>query len=235
VGSHCEKLATGVRRNDSRLSSERAERSAAQHIRKPSLKEKVYEALRREITDGSLFPGDLLKERELADLYGVSKTPVREALSLLEQENLVKAIPRAGYMVTQLTLRDVQEVHQLRVTLESMAARLAAENITDEELEELEAMTATSDPEEARLFNRQFHLVIARASGNSRLAKMIEQLLDDTDRWAAIDVARLTPSVLLIGHQAELEALRTREPDIAEKAMREHVQRVYQHLSALYP
>ena len=224
-----------MRRNDSRSSSERAERSAAQHIRKTSLKEKVYEALRREITDGSLLPGDLLKERELADLYGVSKTPVREALSLLEQENLVKAIPRAGYMVTQLTLRDVQEVHQLRITLESMAARLAAENITDEELEELEAMTATSDPQEALLFNHRFHSVIARASGNARLAKMIEQLLDDTDRWAALDVARLTPTVLLIGHQAELEALRTRDPDIAEKAMREHVQRVYQHLSALYP
>jgi DNA-binding GntR family transcriptional regulator len=207
---------TGVRKDDSRLSDERAERSAAQHIRKTSLKEQVYEALRREITDGSLLPGDLLKERELADLYGVSKTPVREALSLLEQENLVKAIPRAGYMVTQLTLRDVQEVHQLRVTLESMSARLAAENITNEELEELEAMTATSDPQEALLFNHRFHSAIARASGNSRLA-------------------RLTPTVLLIGHQAELEALRTRDPDIAEKAMREHVQRVYQHLSALYP
>ena len=228
-------MVTGVRNDDSRLSGERAERSAAQYIRKTSLKQKVYEALRREITDGSLLPGDLLKERELAELYGVSKTPVREALSLLEQENLVKAIPRAGYMVTQLTLRDVQEVHQLRVTLESMAARLAAENISDEELEELEGMAATSDPEEALLFNHRFHLVIARASGNSRLAKMIEQLLDDTDRWAALDVARLTPTVLLIGHQAELEALRTRDPDIAEKAMREHVQRVYQHVSALYP
>ena len=228
-------MVTGVRNDDSRLSGERAERSAAQYIRKTSLKQKVYEALRREITDGSLLPGDLLKERELAELYGVSKTPVREALSLLEQENLVKAIPRAGYMVTQLTLRDVQEVHQLRVTLESMAARLAAENISDEELEELEGMAATSDPEEALLFNHRFHLVIARASGNSRLAKMIEQLLDDTDRWAALDVARLTPTVLLIGHEAELEALRTRDPDIAEKAMREHVQRVYQHLSALYP
>lgn len=226
---------TGVRNDGSQLSGERAERSAAQYIRKTSLKQKVYEALRREITDGSLLPGDLLKERELAELYGVSKTPVREALSLLEQENLVKAIPRAGYMVTQLTLRDVQEVHQLRVTLESMAARLAAENISDEELEELEGMAATSDPEEALLFNHRFHLVIARASGNSRLAKMIEQLLDDTDRWAALDVARLTPTVLLIGHEAELEALRTRDPDIAEKAMREHVQRVYQHLSALYP
>ena len=200
-----------------------------------SLKEEVYEAVRQDIMDGKFSPGDLLKERELAEKYGVSKTPVREALSLLEQDELVKVIPRAGYIVTQLTLRDVQEVRQLRVILESMAARLAAENITDEELEELEGMTATSDPEEALLFNHRFHSVIARASGNSRLAKMIEQLLDDTDRWAALDVARLTPAVLLIGHRAELEALRTRDPDIAEEAMREHIERVYHHLSELYP
>jgi DNA-binding FadR family transcriptional regulator len=64
---------------------------------------------------------------------------------------------------------------------------------------------------------------------------MIEQLLDDTDRWAALEVARLTPAVLLIGHRAELEALRTRDPDIAEAAMRKHVESVYQHLSELYP
>jgi len=202
---------------------------------KVSLKQEMYDCIRRDILGGSFLPGDLLREKELAARYGVSKTPVREALSLLAQEEMVKAVPRAGYMVKQLTLRDLQEVHQLRITLESMAARLAAENITDEELSKLEGLTATSDPDEALLFNHRFHSVVARASGNSRLAKMIEQLLDDTDRWAALEVVRLTPAVLLIGHQAELEALRTRNPDTAEAAMREHVERVYGHLSALYP
>ena len=213
----------------------KGEGSESRRPSRSSLKEEVYEAVRRDIMDGTFPPGDLLKERELAEKYGVSKTPVREALSLLEQDELLRAIPRAGYMVTQLTLRDLQEVHQLRVTLEAMAARRAAESITDEELEELERLTSTSDPEEARLFNRQFHSVVARASGNSRLVKMIEQLLDDTDRWAALEIAELTPAVLLVGHQAELDALRTRDPDTAEEAMREHVERVYQHLSALYP
>ncbi len=221
-------------RKESQPSNPNSERPGSR-TRQPSLRQKVYEALRREITEGSLRSGDLLRERELADIYGVSKTPVREALSLLEQENLVKAIPRAGYMVTQLSFRDLQEIHQLRITLESMAARLAAENITDEELDQLEGLTATSEPEEALVFNHRFHSVIARASGNSRLAKMIESLLDDTDRWAALEVARRTPSVLLIGHQAELEALRTRDPDVAAEVMREHVQRVYNHLSELYP
>jgi DNA-binding GntR family transcriptional regulator len=209
--------------------------SESRRTNRSSLKEEVYEAVRRDIMDGTFPPGDLLKERELAEKYGVSKTPVREALSLLEQDELVKVIPRAGYMVTQLTLRDLQEVRRLRVTLEAMAARLAVKRITEKELEELEGLTSTSDPEEARLFNRQFHSVVARASGNTRLAKMIEQLLDDTDRWAALEIAGLTPALLLVGHHAEFEALRTRDPDIAEEAMRKHVESVYQHLSELYP
>jgi len=198
---------------------------------KGSLKEEVYEGIRQDIMDGTFLPGDLLKERELAERYSVSKTPVREALSMLEQDNLVKTIPRAGYMVTQLTFRDLQEVCQLRIILEPMAARLAAENLTDEDLEQLEELTVTSDPEEARLFNRRFHLLIARASGNSRLARMIEQLVDDMDRWAALDLASYRPEVLLIGHQAELEALRTRDPQLTEEMMREHIRTVYQHLS----
>ncbi len=217
------------------MARQRAENLGSRRPKKGSLKEEVYDGIRQDIMEGNFLPGDLLKERELAEKHGVSKTPVREALSMLEQDNLVRTIPRAGYMVTALTLRDLQEIHQLRITLESMAARLATENLTDGEIEELARLTSTSDPEEARLFNRQFHSAIARASGNSRLARMIGQLLDETDRWAALDVARLSPAVLLIGHQAELEALRTRDPDMVEQAMREHVQRVYDHLSALYP
>jgi DNA-binding GntR family transcriptional regulator len=202
---------------------------------KHSLKQEVYDGIRQDILNGTFLPGDLLKERELAAKYGVSKTPVREALSLLAQEEMVKAVPRAGYMVTQLTRRDLQEVYQLRLTLEAMAARLAAENITDEELEELQALTSTSDPQEARAFNHRFHSAIARASGNFRLAKMIEGLLDDTDRWDPLVVARLSAALLLTGHREELEALRTRDPDIAEQAIRKHVERIYRHLSALYP
>lgn len=213
------------------MAVEKQGESGSGRLQKGSLKEEVHEGIRQDIMDGTFLPGDLLKERELAEKYGVSKTPVREALSMLEQDNLVKTIPRAGYMVTQLTLRDLQEVYQLRVILEPLAARLAAESLTDEDLQELERLTVTSDPEEARLFNRRFHLLIARASGNSRLARMIGQLLDDMDRWAALDLESYRPEVLLIGHQGELAALRTRDPQVTEETMREHIRTVYQHLS----
>jgi DNA-binding GntR family transcriptional regulator len=209
--------------------------SASQRISKTSLKHEVYDDVRRDILRGTFQPGDLLRERELAAKYGISKTPVREALTLLVQEEMVKAVPRAGYMVTQLTMRDVQEVYQLRLTLEAMAARLAAQRISDEELEELERLTSASTPDEAVVFNHQFHVEVARASGNSRLAKMIEQLLDDMDRWAGVEFPRFSGSELRRGHKAELDALRTRDPEIAEKAFLSHLQEVHQHLLALYP
>ena len=202
---------------------------------KTSLRRELYEGIRRDIVRGTFQPGDLLRERELASKYGVSKTPVREALSLLAQEEMVKAVPRAGYMVTQLTMRDVQEVYHLRLTMEPMAARLAAERITDEELQKLERLTSASNPDEAVMFNHQFHLEVARASGNSRLAKMIEQLLDDMDRWAGVEFSRFSDAELRRGHKAELDALRTRDPDIAEKAFLNHLRLVYQYLVALYP
>jgi len=217
------------------MARQRTESSESRRPKKASLKEEVYDGIRQDIMEGTFLPGDLLKERELAEKHGVSKTPVREALSMLEQDNLVRTIPRAGYMVTGLTLRDLQEICQLRIILEPMAARLAMQNLTDEEIDELARVTYTSDPEEARLFNRQFHSAIARASGNSRLAKMIDQLVEQTDRWAALDAVKLNPAVLLRGHQAELEALRTRDPNVVEQAMREHVQGLYDHLSSLYP
>jgi DNA-binding GntR family transcriptional regulator len=207
----------------------------SQRSGRTSLTREVYDDIRRDIVRGRFQPGDLLRERELATKYGISKTPVREALSLLAQEEMVKAVPRAGYMVTQLTMRDVQEVYQLRLTLEAMAARLAAERATDEELQELERVTSGSNPDDALLFNHQFHLGVARASGNSRLAKMIEQLLDDTDRWAGVDLPSFSEAELRRGHKTELDALRTRDPDIAEQALLNHLREVYKHLLALYP
>jgi DNA-binding GntR family transcriptional regulator len=209
--------------------------SRSHRVVKTSLKHELYADIRRDIVRGAFQPGDLLRERELAARYGVSKTPVREALSLLAQEEMVKAVPRAGYMVTQLTMRDVQEVYHLRLTLEAMAARLAAERITDQELQELERLTSASNPDEAVLFNHQFHLGVARASGNSRLAKMIEQLLDDMDRWAGLDFSRFSDADLRRGHKPELDALRSGDPDMAEKVFVNHLREVHQLLLALYP
>lgn len=196
---------------------------------KNSLKDEVYKAIRENIINGSFCPGDLLKERELAEVYGVSKTPVREALSLLEQENLVEAIPRAGYMVTHITMRDVQEAYQLRLALETEAIRLAAERITEEEIKALEERADAASAEEMRVRNREFHLIIAQASGNSRLAKLIEQLLDEMDRMMALDPHIFSPTGPY-EHTTMLEALKSRDAQLAQKAMRKHVEEACQRV-----
>jgi DNA-binding GntR family transcriptional regulator len=212
------------------MTPNRQDRGSSSRSHKASLKHDVYEGIRADIIEGSVLPGDLLKERELAEVYGVSKTPVREALALLEQESLVQSIPRAGYMVTQPSLSDLQDLYQLRLALETTAIRLAAENISEQDLARLEEIAFTSDPEKARAHNREFHSLVAWASGNSRLARIVDQLLDEMDRWAALDLRSLSVEVLLIGHRRELEALKTRDPDLAEQVMRDRIQTLYQHL-----
>lgn len=154
-----------------------------------SLARRAYEALKGDILTCELAPGAQIFEAELAARYGMSKTPVREALNLLGQEGLVQVLPRRGYLVAPVTLRDVQEVFQLRLLLETAAAELAAEHITEEGLRQLKALVAVrytyrDRASYARFLraNRAFHVAVAEASGNRRLALFVGKLLEDMER-----------------------------------------------------
>src|SRR5918999_630461 len=135
-----------------------------------SLARRAYESLKQDILTCLLRPGTQIFEGELAARYGTSKTPVREALNLLGQEGLVQVLPRRGYLVAPITLRDVQEVFQLRLLLETAAAELAAEHITEEGLRQLRALVAVrytyrDRASYARFLraNRDFHIAVAQA------------------------------------------------------------------------
>lgn len=154
-----------------------------------SLARRAYEALKQDILTCALRPGAQIFEGELAARYGMSKTPVREALNLLGQEGLVQVLPRRGYLVAPVTLRDVQEVYQLRLLLETAAAELAAEHITEEQLRRLKALVAVRYTYRDRASygrflraNREFHVAVAEASGNRRLAAFVGKLLEDMER-----------------------------------------------------
>ena len=154
-----------------------------------SLARRAYEALKQDILTCELAPGAQIFEGELAARYGTSKTPVREALNLLGQEGLVEVLPRRGYLVAPVTLRDVQEVFQLRLLLETAAAELAAEHITEEGLRQLRALVAVRYTYRDRASysrflraNRAFHIAVAEASGNQRLAAFVGKLLEDMER-----------------------------------------------------
>jgi DNA-binding GntR family transcriptional regulator len=212
----------------------------------PSKKELVYFGLREAIINHELAPGQIVNESEIAAQYGVSKSPVREALHELTYERYVNPIPRTGYMVTHITRRDIREAYHLRQLLEVEAAGLAVAHISEEQLAVLEESTETwlrivqSDTDnisastertiaEGFRLNETFHLTIARASGNERLALLIEQLLNEMRRILAYD-----PYLVLPGSNADVsehgdivEALRRRDVEGARESMRRHMEKGY--------
>jgi len=189
----------------------------------------VYEALRRNILDGELPPGHRLRSDVLANELKVSRTPVREALRKLESEGLVDA-SRSGLVVRQSSEEDLVEIFYLREALEGMAARLAAENATRAEIDELhalfedmEAVAARGDIALVRKLTGEFHLLVCRASHNKRLIQSLQGLLDHV-RQAQSSTLYMPgrPADALKEHRALLRAIAKRDPDLAETLARQH-------------
>lgn len=194
-------------------------------------KDVLYQAIREAIISGEIKAGEILKEAELSKEYGVSKTPVREALVLLGHEGFVESMPRTGYVVTTVTVQDVLETFHLRSILEAEAAGLAAGRITEEEI----AALLKNNNEEVALskrayehgfyerayeLNMEFHQIIARASGNHRLAHLIKRLVEDMQRMLAFDPCFVNPQQ----HVDIIEALKHRDRAKAQQAMKRHVE-----------
>lgn len=193
--------------------------------RLPPAKEKVYRELKASILGLQLQPGEPLVESMVAERYGISRTPAREALMRLVDEGLVEVIPRKGYFVSQVTLQDVLESYQLRTILEPEAAALAAQRDTARLSLLLNANMHQHTREATAELNREFHLLIAQASGNRRLARMIGQLLDEVHRVAVLDPYLVTPDEA--GHREHwviIHALAERNPESARDRMREHLE-----------
>ena len=189
----------------------------------------VYEVLRRCILDGELPPGHRLRSDVLANELKVSRTPVREALRKLESEGLVDA-SRSGLVVRQSSEEDLVEIFYLREALEGMAARLAAENATRAEIDELhalfedmEAVAARGDIALVRKLTGEFHLLVCRASHNKRLIQSLQGLLDHV-RQAQSSTLYMPgrPADALKEHRALLRAIAKRDPDLAETLARQH-------------
>ena len=125
------------------------------------LRELVCEHIRDAIINGVFAPGERLMEIQMADEMGVSRTPVREAIRKLEMEGFVVMIPRRGTYVSNMSIRDINDVYEIRISLDTLAAGLAAERISDEELEEADI---------------EFHDVLYKASRNERLRNIINNL-----------------------------------------------------------
>jgi DNA-binding GntR family transcriptional regulator len=157
--------------------------------RKP-LAQAAYDLIKRAIIRCDLEPGQQVTEEQLAERFGLSRATVRPALKRLYQERLVATITRQRYVVPPITLKDAQDLFELRLLLEPAAARRAAGRVDAEQIRRLDELCGAhyrlGDRESAEDFlraNTEFHVTVARASGNALMAEVIRNLLDREERF----------------------------------------------------
>lgn len=197
------------------------------------LGEIVYVALREAIIKNQFKSGERLMETELADEMMVSRTPVREAVRKLQSEGYVVMLPRKGTYVTSLTIQDVNDVFEIRGALESMAAVLASERASDEEINEIKkfiedeaVLWDSSDLARTIRSDIQFHSLLYRASKNTKIENLINDLREQTQRLRSSTLSR--PGRLrfaLEEHKQILAAIAARDHDGARNASIAHVER----------
>jgi DNA-binding GntR family transcriptional regulator len=197
--------------------------------------EAAYQETRKRILTGSLPPGTALNQSELAAVFGVSPTPIREALRRLEGEGLVILMAHSTVIVAPLNLRELDELYAVRVELDSFAAGLATRMRTDDDVARMKQTLrhpSKGGATERLEHNRQFHRAVYSASGNQQLTALLDQLWDRTDRYRIILVTKETARGRTNGattsdkeHRAIAAAVIERDAPQAEKLMRSHVQR----------
>jgi DNA-binding GntR family transcriptional regulator len=190
----------------------------------------AIEVIRQAILDGRLEPGRRLKEEELARELGISRTPVREALLVLQAEGLVDATPNRGAMVRSHDADDLRDLYQLRALVEGYAARLAAGRISGAEVEQLwascERFDALADADVRALVreNFVFHNAVLDAAGSARLASMVRKVIETplvykSYIWYTTDQRRISGRY----HRQITRALAVHDAERAELLMKEHV------------
>lgn len=195
------------------------------------LRDVVFQTLRQAILKGELQPGERLMEMKLAQLLGVSRTPIREAIRKLELEGLVVMVPRKGATVANITEKDTKDVLEVRCTLEMFAAEMACERITAEQLAELkeaakafEASKGSMDLIRIAETDMQFHEVIYEATQNDRLVQMLNNLRENMYRYRIEYLKDPNYYDSLVGeHREILNAIETKNIEKARKCMRDHI------------
>ncbi|MDO4540604.1 MAG: GntR family transcriptional regulator [Syntrophomonadaceae bacterium] len=198
----------------------------------------VLEALREAIKEGLLQPGERLMEIQLADELGVSRTPIREALRKLELEGFIVMVPRKGAYVSDITIKDIADIFEIRMSLEALAAGLAAERITDEEIESMERALVEKrdaiiklDMERLVEVDSLFHESLYKAARNERLLFIINNLREHIQRFRMLSLAypgRMKQS--LDEHRALLEAIQSHDVTLARQLAQDHIENAEQVL-----
>ena len=189
-----------------------------------TLREKILESIRDAILKGVLKPGERVAEPELAERFGISRTPIREAFRQLESEGYLTTIPRKGAVVAALSERDLQEFYAVKSTLEGYAAKLAAKNLTDRELTKLESINGrlkqlASDGDVKSFYktHNEFHETFLKAADNSRLHELITHLGRKFSRMRMVSLSVTGRMAISVDdHDKLIDVLRNRDGQAAE-------------------
>src|ERR1043166_3293827 len=198
-----------------------------------SIVDQAYTALKGAIMDADIYGQKeeiRLEERHLSQSLGVSRTPIREAMTLLEQEGFLRTIPRRGIFIVRKTKKQIVEMIEMWAAIESMAARLATLNATDEEIGGLRRMfdefrnsTPAEHINEYSDANIAFHQAIIRLSGSHLMGKTINDLFLPVRAIRRMPISqRDRASRSIIDHMRIIEALEKRDPELAERLVRQH-------------
>lgn len=201
---------------------------------KKDLPSDIYDKLRVEIRHGILPPGARVTEQELAARFGVSRTPVRDAIVRLEADGLLSNEPRRGLIVTQLSHQQVVELYNMREILEGAAARHAAQAASDMELAALADINQREkdnllEYDLLRDLNRNFHALIMLAAHNRYLLRAAEQLSGTMSVLPSLLEQQERARIAVAEHSAIVEALLNRDRNAAEEAARAHVRSSQKH------
>lgn len=204
---------------------------------------RIANLLERAILEGRYRPGERLREVELANRLGVSRTPLREAFYALETRGLIQIQPRRGAFVKSVTIEEMEELLSVRVALDGLAAFLAAENAEAADIEELKRIHKSQrhafskgDDSAFHALGQEFHNLIYAASGNPKLISIYRSLRIDAALYPVADILLPGESEKsLSDHSEQLAAIDSRDAEKAREIAERHIRRIKAHLKANLP
>ena len=220
--------------------SRREKSSTNSPLTKLTMAEQLAVALREEITTGQLAAGARLRQKEIAQRFGVSYTPVREAFGLLQSEGLVQIDPHRGVTVFLPDIQDLIEHYEIRIALEVLATEKAAKLFQEQDAPALTAildeMVATTDAVRFVELNHQFHMQLYRLGERPRLLMMIEDLRNASNAYLHLSATASLPRETQSAdreHRAILAACQTNDPLRAGSTMRHHLQQTVEQVMSM--
>jgi DNA-binding GntR family transcriptional regulator len=204
---------------------------------KPTNAEKAYAQIKGRIITAKMPPGSVINETQLMEEFALGRTPIREAIKQLQMESLVHVTPRKGMYVAEIAVMDLSQIFEVRVELESFATRLAAQRMTESELQDLEKLAKDfqradpTDKDSLIKLDGEFHTLLAKATHNKFLIKEIKYYYNLSLRiwYIALNSAR-PEEIDVNAHIEVLEAIQAHDPEKAGQRMRKHIQDFHKNI-----